>query len=95
MALEAYIPQEVTFAGQPVAAVFAVTLYNPDSDDPHGSLTTLNPPAEGTRGPLQLRGTRDGQAWQVELPEIEISRSTAVGCEFTIFGRAQRRKVGA
>ncbi|HQL55139.1 MAG TPA: hypothetical protein PLQ87_10570 [Phycisphaerae bacterium] len=91
MATEAYIPSEVTFGEQRIADVIAVTLYNPDSDEPHGALTTHQPLAEGTRGgPLVIIGTRDGKTWRVTLPEIEVCRSTAVGCEYTIFGRVTR-----
>ncbi len=94
MSLELYIPGAVLFAGRAIADPVAVTLYDPDSDDPHGSLTAGAPPAAGERGPLVVHGIRDGSEWEVRLDEIEISRSTAVGCEFTIFGRPQRRKLG-
>jgi hypothetical protein len=91
MTTEAYIPVEVTFAGRPIAEVFAVTLYDPDSDDPHGSMTTHQPLDEGERGgPLVVLGTRDGKEWRVTLPEIEIIRRTAVGCEFIVLGRITR-----
>jgi hypothetical protein len=90
MPLEVYIPGQVQFAGQPIPEAAALTLYNPDSDDPHGALTVPAPPPAGARGELLVRGTRDGHEWDVRVPEIEISRSTSVGCEFTIFGRPQR-----
>ncbi len=94
MTTEAYIPSEVTYGGQPVQEVFAVTLHDPDSDCPHGSMTTHNPLGEGERaGPLVVTGTRDGRRWRVTLPEIEVCRRTAVGCEFTIFGRVQREEL--
>jgi hypothetical protein len=90
MATEVYIPTTVTFRGQRLAEVFAVTLYNPDSTDPAGAMTMHGPPSEGARGVLELVGTRDGKTWRVTLSEIEISRATAVGCEFTVFGTAVR-----
>ncbi len=94
MTTEAYIPEEVTLAGRRIDEVFAVTLYDPDSDDPHGSMTTHNPLPEGQRaGPLIVVGTRDGKRWRVTLPEIEDYRSTAVGCEFTVFGRVRREEL--
>jgi len=93
MATEAYTEVEATFGGTPIPDVFAVTLHNPDSDDPHGALTTHQPLPEGARGPLIVTGRRDGKRWQVILPEIEVYRSTAVGCEFTIFGPARRREL--
>ncbi len=91
MTTEAYIPTAVTFAGRPIAEVFALTLYDPDGDDPHGSMTTHNPLPAGQRGgPLIVEGTRGGQSWQVTLREIEVLRSTAVGFEFIVYGRVQR-----
>ena len=94
MTTEAYIPADVTCAGCPVDDVFAVTLYDPDSDEPHGALTTHHPLDEGHRsGPLVVLGARDGRRWRVTLPEIEVCRKTAVGCEFTIFGRVQREEL--
>jgi hypothetical protein len=96
MATEAYIPQDVQLAGEPISETFALTLHDPDSDTPHGTLTTHQPPAEGTRrGPLVVRGTRDGQAWRVTLPEIEVYRASSVGCEFNVYGRIERVKLKA
>jgi len=95
MTTEAYIPSEVTYDGQPVDDVFAVTLYDPDSDDPHGALTTQSPLEEGQRGPLVILGTRDGRSWRVTLPEIEVYRRTVVGCEFTILGGVVREPLRA
>ncbi len=94
MTTEAYIPTSVTLAGRPIADVFAVTLYDPDSDDPHGSLTTHNPLPAGQRGgPLIVEGTRGGQRWRITLPEIEVCRRTAVGFEYLVFGRVAREVV--
>jgi hypothetical protein len=91
MTAEAYIPAEVTFAGRPIAEVIAVTLYDPDSDDPHGALTTPHPLAAGERaGPLIVLGTRDGKQWRITLPEIEVIRQTAIGCEFIVYGQITR-----
>ena len=91
MTTEAYVPSKVTYQGQAIDEVFAVTLYDPDSDDPHGAVTTHHPLASGARGgPLVVIGTRDGRSWQLTLSEIEVCRSTAVGFEFVVFGRVQR-----
>lgn len=91
MTLETYIPEEVTYGGEPWAEVFAVTLYDPDSASPHGAVTTHQPLAEGTRGgPLVIVGARDGKRWRITLGEIEVCRTTAVGCEFTCFERVVR-----
>lgn len=90
MASETYIPTEVTFAGQPLDEVFALTLYNADGDDAHGSMTTSAPPAEAQRGPLAVTGMRDGKQWRLMLPEIEIYHATALGCEFTVLQPVQR-----
>ena len=96
MTTEAYIPSEVTFAGRRVDEVFAVTLYDPDSDAPHGAMTTHQPLADGERGgPLVVVGNRGGQRWRVTLREIVVCRRTAVGCEFTIFGRVERERLGS
>jgi hypothetical protein len=91
MTTEAYIPSQVTFRDRRIEEVFAVTLYDPDSDDPHGAMTTHHPLAEGERGPLVVLGTRDGKQWRVTLPEIEVIRRTSVGCEFIIYGRRELR----
>ena len=57
-------------------------------------MTTHHPLAEGERGgPLVVVGTRDGKRWRVTLPEIEVCRRAAVGCEFTIFGSVGREVV--
>jgi hypothetical protein len=93
MATEAYIQPEVTFAGRVLGEVFAVTLYDPDSDDARGSLTTHQPLKEGERGELIIVGLHAKKRWKVTLPEVEVSRSSAVGCEFTIFGRIMREEL--
>jgi len=91
MTLETYIPDRITYAGQPLATVFAAVLYDPDSDTPHGAITTHDPLPEGERGgPLRIDGTRDGRTWRVTMPQIEVVRSTAVGFEFNIYGRVRR-----
>lgn len=94
MTTEAYIPTEVTFDGRAVGEVFALTLHDPDSDSPHGALTTHQPLAEGARGALIVIGTRDGGMWRITLDEIEVCRQTAVGCEFTIFSGTTRERIG-
>lgn len=94
MTTETYIPTRVALGARPIGDVFAITLYDPDSDEPHGAMTTHEPLAEGERGgPLEVVGTRDGKSWRITLPEIEVCRATAVGCEFTIFGRITRERV--
>lgn len=93
MATEAYISAEVVFSDQPVEDVIAVTLYDADSEAPHGALTTHHPLEEGARGPLLITGTRDGHRWRVTLPEIEVCRRTPVGCEYTIFGTVHRERI--
>ncbi len=94
MTTEAYIPTSVLFAGRPIGEVFALTLHDPDSDDPHGALTTHNPLSAGERGgPLVVEATRGGKRWRLTLPEIEGCRSSAVGFEFVLFGRLQRDEV--
>lgn len=91
MANEAYIPVEVTYGERRIDEVFAVTLHDPDSDTPHGAMTTHYPLPEDERGgPLVIVGTRAGKTWRVTLPEIEVVRRTAVGCEFNIFGGVHR-----
>lgn len=91
MTTEAYIPTEVTYGQRRIADVFAVTLHDPDSDTPHGSMTTHEPLNEGERGgPLVVVGTRDGKRWRITLPEIEVCRRTAVGFEYLVFGRVAR-----
>jgi hypothetical protein len=91
MTTEAYIPSAVTYGGRRLDSVVVVTLYDPDSDDPHGAVTTPAPLAAGDRGgPLVVIGTRDQHTWRLTLPEIEVCRSTAVGFEFVVFGRVQR-----
>lgn len=95
MTTETYIPGEVSCAGRPLGEVLALTLYDVDSDDPHGALTTHQPLPVGTRtGPLVAVAARGGAHWRVVLPEIEVCRSTAVGFEFLILGRAERVRVG-
>ena len=95
MTTEAYIPSEVRYGEKLIEGAFAVTLYDPDSDSPHGSMTTHQPLDEGARGgPLVIVGTRDGKRWRVTLPEIEVCRTTAVGCEYLIFGRLTREALG-
>lgn len=93
MTTEAYIPADVTFAGRPVADVYALTLHDPDSDTPHGALTTHNPLPEGARGALVVIGSRDGKRWHVHLAEIEVYRQTAVGCEFNVFAPIRREEL--
>lgn len=92
--LEAYVPSEITLAGEPLAGVRVVTLYDPDSDTPHGAITMSDPPAEGERaGPLILQGTREHSTWRVEIAEIEVYQRSAVGCEFNAFATPQRRRL--
>ena len=91
MTTEAYIPREVSYHGPDLGEVVVVTLYDPDSDAPHGAITSHQPLRAGERGgPLVVVGTRDKRTWRITLPEIEVCRATAVGFEFLIFGRVMR-----
>lgn len=94
MALEAYIPTQVEFAGRPLPDVTLVTLYHPDGTSPAGSLTASQPPGEAANGPLVFTGRRDGKEWRVTLPVIRVTHKTALGCEYTIEGRVQREMLG-
>jgi hypothetical protein len=88
---EVYIPQSVICGGEPLGAAFALTLYDPDGETPHGALTTHTPLDEGFRGgPLVVEGTREERRWRVTLDEIEVVRKTAVGCEFSIYKGLER-----
>lgn len=94
MTTEAYIPSEVRFGERGIDEVHVVTLYDPDSDCPHGSMTTSRPLGEGERGgPLVVIAARDGKRWRVTLPEIEVCRRSALGFEFTIFGKVCRQRL--
>ncbi|MBN2445832.1 MAG: hypothetical protein JXO22_03860 [Phycisphaerae bacterium] len=94
MPLEAYVPSEISLAGQPLDEISVLTLYDPDSDEPHGALTGPGAPEDGHRaGPLTLVGVREGAQWRVELDEIEVCHRTPVGCEFTIFGSVRRTRL--
>ena len=93
MPLEAYVPSEVWLGGEPLADVMVVTLHDPDSDAPHGTLTAARPPAVGTRAALRLVGRREGRVFAVEVDEIEVCQASAVGCEFTVFGQVRRTPV--
>ncbi|TWT46137.1 hypothetical protein RAS1_25850 [Phycisphaerae bacterium RAS1] len=91
MATEAYIPDEITLAGEKIAEPIVLTFYDPDGDAPHGSLTTTAPLPTGARaGPLICIGRRDKKKWEVRVPEIEVVNRTAVGFEYLIFGAIQR-----
>lgn len=95
MVTETYIPTEVRFGGQPVAEVFVLVLHDPDSDGPYGSLTTHAPLPAGARGPLEAVATRGGERWRITLEQIEVHSSTAVGCEFAVFGPVRRERLPA
>lgn len=87
MATEAYIPEEISIAGEKLAEPILLTFYDPDGVTPHGSLTTPAPLAAGTRtGPLVCIGRRDKKKWEVRIPEIEVLNRTAVGFEYRIHG---------
>lgn len=94
MTIETYVPEEVTFGGDPITETFALVLHDPDSDAAYGTLTTHHAPAEGSRGDLVVVGTRDGVRWRVTIDEVEVYRKTPVGCEFTILGPLARMKLG-
>jgi hypothetical protein len=87
VAVEAYIPTEVTYRDETVNNVFVFTLYDRESSAPRGALTTRNPlPVGAHGGPLIVRGARGGSQWRLALPEIEVINRTAMGCEFHIQG---------
>lgn len=90
MAIEAYIPQSVEFAGTTVADVMVITLYAPDHDESTGSLTGPHPLAAESRGSLTFVGRRDGKEWRVTLADARVTNRTALGCEFAVRGAAQR-----
>lgn len=91
MATEAYIPSEVTYCGQPVEGALVLTLYDPDGDQPRGSLTGSNPlPVNQSGGPLEVRGARDGKLWKISIAEVDVVNRSAVGCEFRIVGDLRR-----
>jgi len=90
VALEAYIPSTVELEGGAIPDVIVITLYQPDSDAPRGSLTGAHPIEAGQSGRMVFVGTRDGKEWRVTLPRIEISNKTALGCEYQIRGPVQR-----
>lgn len=94
MAIETYIPTEVTYADAAVDGAVALTLYDPDTDRPHGALTTRNPLPAGARGgPLVVRGRRGGRRWLLRLAEVEVVSRTALGCEFRVHGGIVRREL--
>lgn len=93
--IEAYIPSSIQFEGHSLDESHVVTLYNPDGDQAHGSVTTGQPLLAGTRGgPLVILGKRDGKDWRVLLPQIEVVNKTAVGFEFRMQAPPQRELVG-
>lgn len=91
MAIEVYIPAEVSFRDDVIDNAVVFTLYDPDTDAPRAALTAPNALDTGARGgPLIVVGTRGGKRWRVTLPEIEVVNHTALGCEFRVHGRATR-----
>lgn len=90
MALEAYIPSSVELENGAIADVMIITLYQPDSDSPRGSLTGSHPMEAGRSGRLVFVGTRDGKEWRVTLPRIDVYNKTALGCEYSIRGPIER-----
>jgi len=95
MVTETFIPAEVRFDGACIPEVFVLVLHDPDSDNPHGSLTTHHPLPVGARGRLEAVATRGGERWQITLTQIEVHNSTAVGCEFAVFGPVCRVRLSA
>lgn len=95
MAVEAYIPTQVTLGGEVIPEVFVVTLYDPQGDHPRGSMTTAHPlPAGRTAGPLVVTGRRDGRLWRITAPQIEVINRSAVGFEYSIRGPLERAVLG-
>jgi len=95
MAIEAYIPTEVTYADAAMAGAVALTLYDADTDSPHGALTMRRPLPAGARGgPLLVRGRRGGKLWLLRLAEIEVVGRSGQGCEFRVHGGIVRELLG-
>lgn len=87
MAVRAYVPSEVRLVDRPIRGTRLITLYDPDSDGPSGSMTTSEPLETGLRaGPLVFVGRRDGKQWRVTLPEIDVRNASALGFEYRING---------
>lgn len=91
MAVEAFIPDSVTINSEPVGEPVLITLYDPDGEAPAGSMTLKAPPPAGSVVSLAFEGTRDGKLWAVKMDRVEITNSSAVGCEFRVFGPPERR----
>ena len=92
MAAEAYIPTEVIYRGRTIDESVIVTFYDADSEKPHGSMTTGKPLPVGERGgPLVVLGSREKKQWQITAPEIEVRNKTALGFEYTIIGKIERK----
>jgi hypothetical protein len=95
VAIETYIPTEVTYADAAMDGAVALTLYDADTDSPHGALTTRHPLPAGERGgPLLVRGHRGGKRWLLRLAEVEVVNRTALGCEFRVHGQVVREVLG-
>ncbi|MHC4066239.1 MAG: hypothetical protein ACYSUQ_10065 [Planctomycetota bacterium] len=93
MSVEAYTPSKVEFEGCPVDSPRLVTLYDPDGPAASGSLTAGEPIPAGRSGRLVFQGRRDAKVWSVVCPRISVTNRTAVGCEFVMSGKPQRRVI--
>lgn len=93
MAVEAYKPESpdaVCLDGKPLPETIMVTLYDPDGDEPTGSVTTESPPSVGLKGTFTFQGNRDGKLWSVSIAQVTILNQTAVGSEFACADRPNR-----
>ena len=84
MAVEAYIPSKVDLDGEPLDLPRLITLYDPQGSAPTGSLTGLTPLQSGEYGLLAFQGHRDGKPWRVVCPEMTVTATSALGCEFKL-----------
>lgn len=90
MPLEAYAPETVALAGQPLADAKIVAFYDPDGPTPRGALTGVSLDSECEVGPLEIVGLREGRRWRVVTAAIAVESRSAIGCEFRLCGPLQR-----
>ena len=90
MAIEAYVPLFVQVGDHLIDRAILLTLYEPDGDNPSGSVTTERPLPEGAGGTLRLEATRGGESWLVAADQISVVNSSAVGFEFAMSSRPTR-----
>ncbi len=84
MSVEAYITTSVEFDGEAVESPFLITLHDPDGPAPSGCLTAPTAITAGRAGRLKFEGSRDGKLWSLVCPQITVTHTSAVGCEFSV-----------